>query len=222
MNELASRGRPRTCATVITTVRVHDDDPAFSNPAKPVGPFLTREQAERHADIDGWNVIEDAGRGWRRVVPSPVPREIIELDVIRSLVKAGQPIVACGGGGIPVRRDERGGLVGVEAVIDKDRTSALLALGLGADVFAMLTGVDQVQIDFGTPKAKAVSRLSANQALQLLVAGQFPPGSMGPKIEAAVEFLNHSTNASPQVIITSCEQIEPALAGTAGTRLTRD
>ncbi len=125
MNELASRGMPRVCSTVITTVRVDKDDPAFKNPTKPIGSFLAKEKAEEHAKKDGWNVVEDAGRGWRRVVPSPIPREIVELEAIHTLIHAGQIAISCGGGGVPVVRDEKGQYSGVEGVIDKDRTSAL-------------------------------------------------------------------------------------------------
>ena len=179
MNELALRGKPKICTTIITTVCVDADDPAFSNPTKPVGPFLTLEQFQRHVSRDGWKVVEDAGMGWRRVVASPLPREIVEMNVIRHLVQAGESIVVCGGGGIPVIRGDRGQFVGVEAVIDKDRTSALLALGIGADLLAMLTSVDQVQSDFGTPKARSLERLSIDSARGMLATGQFPCGSDG-------------------------------------------
>jgi carbamate kinase len=222
MNELAARGQPRLCSTIITTVLVNADDPAFGKPVKPIGPFLTKEQAEKHISQDGWNMVEDAGRGWRRVVASPNPCEIVEMEAIRSLVQAGQSIVACGGGGIPVKRDKQGQYVGMEAVIDKDRTTALLALSLGAELLAYLTGVHYVHSNFGTPQTKPIKQITVREAREMLQAGQFPPGSMGPKIEGAVEFLERSPQAASQVLITSCERIKDALAGKVGTRIVRD
>ncbi len=221
MNELATRGKPRLCSTVITTVRVDKDDPAFKNPTKPIGSFLAKEKAEEHAKKDGWNVVEDAGRGWRRVVPSPIPREIVELDVIHALVKAGHIVISCGGGGVPVVRDEKGQYTGVEGVIDKDRTSALLANSLNADMLALLTGVDQVQSDYGKPTAKAYSKMTISEARALAKAGQFPAGSMGPKIESAIGFVERSTSPNSEVMITSIEQIGAALEGKNGTRIIR-
>jgi carbamate kinase len=156
MNELSARGKPRVCTTIITTVCVDGDDPALTDPAKPVGPFLTKEQAERNAKEFGWIVKEERGRGWRRVVPSPRPKEIVELALMKKLVAGGEIIVAAGGGGIPVVRDARGQYRGLEAVIDKDYTSGLLALALDADRFIILTGVDQVQRDFAKPTARAI------------------------------------------------------------------
>jgi carbamate kinase len=222
MNELAARGKPRLCSTVVTTVRVDKSDPAFAKPTKPIGSFLTKEQADQHSNKDGWNVVEDAGRGWRRVVPSPIPREIVELEVIRSLIKAGQTVISCGGGGIPVVRDEKGQYTGVEAVIDKDRTSALVANSLGADMLALWTGVDQVQSDYGKPTAKSYPVMKISEARALAKAGQFPAGSMGPKVESAIDFLERSTQPKAEVMITSVEQIEAAIAGKNGTRIIRD
>ncbi|HTQ40476.1 MAG TPA: carbamate kinase [Pirellulales bacterium] len=221
MNELASRGQPRVCSTIITTVRVSREDAAFSKPSKPVGPFMSREQAAKHMKNDGWLMVEDAGRGWRRVVASPLPRDIVEMDVIRSLVQAGQSIVACGGGGIPVVQGKDGQFAGVEAVIDKDRTSALLALGLQADMLAYLTGVDYVQQHFGTPQTRPIKQMSVGEAREMLRDGQFPAGSMGPKVEGGVEFLERTPQATSQVLITSCEKIKQAIAGKVGTRIVR-
>ena len=222
MNELASRGSPRLCSTLITTVKVQRDDPAFAKPTKPIGPFLTREQAEKHMKNDGWMMVEDSGRGWRRVVASPSPREIMEMDVIRCLVQAGHSIVACGGGGIPVLQGRDGQLSGVEAVIDKDRTTSLLALGLGADMLAFLTGVDYVQQNFGTPQTRPIKQMTVSEAREMLKDGQFPAGSMGPKVEGGVEFLERTPQATSQVLITSCEKIKQAIQGKIGTRIVRN
>jgi carbamate kinase len=221
MNELAARGRPRLCTTIVTTVRVDGDDPSLAHPTKPVGPFLTREQAERHMRQDGWKIVEDAGRGWRRVVPSPIPREIVELPLLRKLVEAGEIIVAAGGGGIPVTRDDAGAYRGAEAVIDKDRTSALLAAALNAQRLVILTNVDRVMRDFGKPTAAPIDIMNSDQARALIAAGQFAPGSMLPKIEAAVDFLAASPNPAAQVLITSCERAAEALTGKTGTRIVR-
>jgi carbamate kinase len=221
MNELNSRGKPRVCTTIITTVRVDGDDPALSDPSKPVGPFLTQEQAEKHAKEYGWIVKEERGRGWRRVVPSPRPKEIVELGLLKKLVAGGEIVVAAGGGGIPVVRDASGNYRGLEAVIDKDYTSGLLALALDADRFIILTGVDQVQRDFGRPSARAIDAMNADEAERLLNDGQFPPGSMAPKIRAAIEFVRASKKPGSEVLITSCERAPDALLGKTGTRITR-
>lgn len=219
MNELAARGRPRICTTIITTVRVDADDPALADPAKPVGPFLSREQAERHARENGWIVKEEPPRGWRRVVPSPRPREIVELPLLKKLVAGGEIVVAAGGGGIPVVRDARGYYRGLEAVIDKDFTSGLLALALAADRLIILTGVDQVQRNFGKPTAEPIDAMTPDEAESLLAQGQFPAGSMGPKIRAAVDFVQGSRKPASEVLITSCERAADAMAGKTGTRI---
>jgi carbamate kinase len=221
MNELARRGQPRLCTTIITTVRVDPDDPAMKHPAKPVGPAMTREQSERHVREGGWQVAEDSGRGWRRVVPSPLPREIIELPLLKDLLAAGRTVVAAGGGGIPVLRDGHGHFVGVEAVIDKDRTSAMLAAEVDADLLAILTDIDQVQRDFGKPTATTVDRMTTDQAKVMIAEGQFSPGSMLPKIEAAVDFLARSRKKESQTLITSCERFADGMAGRTGTRIIR-
>ncbi len=221
MNELAHRGRKQLCSTIVTQVRVDEDDPAMAKPTKPIGPYLTRESAEQHRDRDGWKIVEEPPRGWRRVVPSPLPREIIELPTIRALVQAGQLIIAAGGGGIPVVRDAGGDIRGFEAVIDKDRTSALLAAELGADLLAILTNVDQVQVDYGKPTARPLDLVTSSQLSQLIAAGQFPAGSMGPKVEAAVDFLDRSNKPDARVLITSCERVADALMGDTGTWIER-
>ncbi|CAN5691229.1 carbamate kinase [soil metagenome] len=222
MNELASRGTPRLCSTIVTTVAVDPNDPAFANPDKPVGPFMKRESAERHARDDGWQIKEDVARNaWRRVVPSPLPRDIVELPLLRELVRAGQIVIAAGGGGIPVMRDEHGNFRGVEAVIDKDRTSAILAAELGADVLIILTNVETVQRDFGKPSAKSLPRITVTEAKTLISEKQFSPGSMLPKIEAAIDFLARSKKGGAEVLITSCERARYGLAGHTGTRVVR-
>lgn len=221
MNELVRRGSPRVCTTIITTVCVDRDDPAMKNPTKPIGPFMTEEEAQGHARRHGWIVKEDAGRGWRRVIPSPRPKEIVELDVIRQLASAGQIIVAAGGGGIPVTQEADGRYRGVEAVIDKDLTSALLAIALAADRLAILTGVDKVQADFGKPTARPINVMTATEAERFLAAGEFPPGSMAPKVQAAINFVRNCQSPSAEVLITSCERAAEAFSGKTGTRIIR-
>jgi len=203
-------------ATMVTQVLVSRRDPAFRRPTKPVGRFYTRQEAEHCRAQFGWQMVEDAQRGYRRVVPSPQPREIIELPAIKAALSDGALVVACGGGGIPVvsRRDE---LVGVEAVIDKDRVSSLLAWEVEADLFLISTSVERLALHFGTPQQQPLAQLSAQKARRYLGEGHFPPGSMGPKIEAALEYLERGGKL---VIITSPESIPDALAGLAGTRIT--
>ena len=201
--------------TVVTQVLVSARDSAFHNPTKPVGPFYTREEAERrHASL-GWHLVEDAQRGYRRVVPSPRPKEIIELPAIQAALASDALVIACGGGGIPVafRRDR---LVGIDAVIDKDLTSSLLASELQVELFLISTSVDCVALNFGTPGERSLEHLSASEARRYLREGHFPPGSMGPKIEAALEYLD---NGGKLVIITSPERIAEALHGLAGTHI---
>ncbi|HEX8522488.1 MAG TPA: carbamate kinase [Tepidisphaeraceae bacterium] len=223
MNELNHRGSPRLCATVVTTVRVDPNDSAFEKPNKPVGSFMTRELAEAHVINDRWKVAEDKARGqWRRVVPSPLPKEIVELPLLKTLVDANQIVVAAGGGGIPVMRDDNGDYIGVEAVIDKDRTSAIVGIELNADMLAILTNVDQVQKDYGKPTAQSLARLTLTEAVQLKAENQFSPGSMLPKIEAAIYFLENSSNPKAEVLITSCERFHDGFAGKTGTRIVRD
>lgn len=203
-------------APVITQAVVREDDPAFAKPTKPIGPFCTHEEAERHRAGDGWTMMEDAGRGWRRTVPSPQAVRIVEEEVIRKLVGDGTVVIALGGGGIPVVEQPDGSLAGVPAVIDKDQASGLLARNLGADTLLISTGVPRVLLDFGTPKETPLSRMTLAEAKQHLADGQFPEGSMGPKVRAAIDFL---AAGGRRAIITRPEDIEAAVAGEAGTEV---
>jgi carbamate kinase len=212
---LAGVGRPRDVAAVMTQVVVDPDDPAFANPTKPIGPFFSAGRARRLADARGWAVAEDAGRGWRRVVPSPEPLEVVEWPQIRSLLESDQVVVACGGGGVPVTR-AGDALVGVEAVIDKDLAAARVGALVRAQDLLLLTGVDRVALDWGTPRERSVSEMSVDEARAHLADGQFPAGSMGPKVEAAVRFVE---GGGRRAIITSLERAADGLAGRAGTRV---
>lgn len=215
-NELRRRGLPKSVLAVVTQTVVDADDPGFQDPSKPIGPFYSRETAQEHQRQHGWIMAEDAGRGWRRVVPSPRPLEIIEESSIRTLLEQDILVVAAGGGGIPVIRNDAGDLEGVAAVIDKDRSSCLLAKNLGAEVFVMSTAVARVAIHFGRPNQQELDRLTVAEARHYLDEGHFPAGSMGPKIEAAIDFLEHGGN---RVIITQPELLEEALHGQAGTQI---
>lgn len=202
-------------ATVITQVVVAEDDPAFLSPTKPVGPFYGAEEAQRRERELQWQMVEDASRGYRRVVASPEPLEIVEIDVIRSLVRGGYIVIAAGGGGIPVVR--RGShLVGVEAVIDKDRASAVLASLLNVDIFIIATDEEQVYLNYKRPGQVALDHLSVEDAQRYYDQGQFPPGSMGPKIGAALRFLR---GGGKEVIITSPARLLDAVLGETGTRI---
>ena len=218
-NVLKRRGCNATVAAVLTEVEVDPNDPAFANPTKPVGKFFSADDAARMAEGTGWIFKEDSGRGWRRVVASPAPRKILDLAAIEALLTAGIIPIAAGGGGIPVVRDADACHHGVAAVIDKDLTSAMLAAQAGADTLIMLTGVEQVMLDFGKPGARAVARMTVSEARKHVADGQFPPGSMGPKVEAA---LNYLAARDGTVVITSLEHAYDALVGNAGTRLVRD
>jgi carbamate kinase len=217
-NEFRRRGMKRTVATVVTQVEVDPRDPAFENPAKPIGAFMTEEVARAKQKSDGWNVCMDAGRGWRRVVPSPKPIRIVEEAAIGNLLDAGMIVVAAGGGGIPVVADEEGNLKGTAAVIDKDYTSSLLARRIGADLLLVATAVEQVYLNFGKPDQKPVDRLTVVEAKEYLAAGShFSEGSMAPKIRAIIEFLEHG---GKKVIVTDPPSIEKALQGETGTHFT--
>ncbi len=205
--------------TVLTEVVVDKDDPGFENPTKPVGPFYTEFRAVELQKQKKWHMKEDAGRGWRKVVPSPKPLEIVQLEAVKLLLEAGHCVIAGGGGGIPVIRDASGFLVGVEAVIDKDRLSSLLAEQLGADTYVILTGVPKVAIDFGKPTQKWVDRMTVTEARQYAAEGQFPAGSMGPKIESAIAFIE---SGGHEVLITSPEALGKEPYETVGTRIVRD
>lgn len=218
-NELRRRGVDCPVSTIITTVEVDADDPDFANPSKPVGDHYSADRAAALRAQQGWRMIEVRGRGWRRVVPSPLPRRIIEIDLLRRLAAAGDCIVAGGGGGVPVTRDADGRYVGVEAVIDKDRTSALLASEIGAAAFVIATSVERVSLDFGKPTQRPIDRMTAAEARRWLDAGQFPPGSMGPKIEAAIDFLDRAARPDAFVLICELSKLAEALAGRSGTRI---
>ncbi len=215
-NEFHRQGVARPVATIVTQVVVDKNDPAFANPTKPIGPFLEEEKARRYEKQRKWVVREDAGRGWRRVVPSPRPLEIVERDAVECLLCGGYAVIAVGGGGIPVIRHEDGTLHGVEAVIDKDYASALLAISLKADLFLISTAIDRAAINFRQPSQQFLDRMSVAEAARYLAEGQFPAGSMGPKIEACIQFVQHTGN---QALITSPERIAAALRGQAGTRI---
>jgi carbamate kinase len=189
----------------------------MEHPTKPIGPFYSRADAERRRDTLGWSVVEDAARGWRRVVPSPEPLEIVEEASIRALIHTGALVIAVGGGGIPVMRAGRG-LRGVEAVIDKDRASALLAARLGVDLFVISTDADRVYLNYKKADQRPVDRATATEMAQHYAAGQFPPGNMGPKVESALRFLR---DGGREVIITSYERLYDAVRGDAGTHIIR-
>ncbi|KLU59493.1 carbamate kinase 2 [Peptococcaceae bacterium CEB3] len=217
-NMLSQAGNPREMAAVITRTLVDRADPAFENPTKPVGPFFTQAQAEELVRLHAYQMREDSGRGWRRVVPSPRPLAILERTVIQRLVDNDVIVVAVGGGGIPVI-DEGGRYSGIEAVIDKDLAAQRLAQDIKADVFAILTGVRKVYLDYRKPAQKDLDVLRVLEAREYLAQGQFPAGSMGPKIEAAVHFVEQSGNPA---VITDFEHVEAALKGQDGTRIIPD
>ncbi|GIV79379.1 carbamate kinase [Litorilinea aerophila] len=219
-NEFYQRGIERQCVTIVTQVRVDANDPAFQHPTKPIGGFLDEAAAARFA-AEGWPVIEDAGRGWRRVVASPKPQEIIEIEAIRQAVAAGWIVIAVGGGGIPVARNRRGELRGVPAVIDKDLASGLLASQLQADLFLISTGVEKVMLYFGQPQERPLDRMNREEARRYLAEGHFAPGSMRPKIEACLAFLDQAPHSDAYALITNPENLERALHGETGTRLVR-
>jgi carbamate kinase len=217
LNEFRKIGIAKKVTTVVTQTIVNRDDPSFQHPTKPIGSFMTEEEAFANKKEFGWQVTEDAGRGFRRVVPSPIPREIVELDVIRLLVKSGYIVVAAGGGGIPIIRNE-GNIEGVEAVIDKDLGSSLLARDLGADTFIISTAVDAVYLNFGQEDQRPLSRVLLPEIKRYLEEGHFKPGSMKPKIESIIQFLE---NGGEKAIITSPENLLRAAKGNAGTTITK-
>jgi carbamate kinase len=216
-NELRRRGLERPVVTVVTQTLVDPADPAFDHPTKPIGAFMDQATAEAAVAARGWTIAEDAGRGWRRTVASPLPQEIVEIDTIAELLRQGTVVIACGGGGIPVTRDSDGDLVGLEAVIDKDLASALLAERLGADAFVVPTGVEKVAINFGTPEQQWLDTLTVAQATEYAESGQFGEGSMRPKVESLVGFVN--SNPTGIGIVTDPANIGRALRGETGTRI---
>ena len=212
-NVLRQRGTFTPVVTVVTQVVVAPDDPSFRRPTKPIGPFLDRAQADRYRAEQGWEVVEDSGRGWRRVVPSPRPLEIVEMPTIRALVGAGAIVVAAGGGGVPVVRTG-GALAPVDAVVDKDRAAALLAISLDADLLAISTAVDRVALNYRQPDQLDLDRLTVDEARRYLAAGEFPPGSMGPKVEAAIDYV---VRTGRPAVITSPSGLAQVLGGKTGT-----
>lgn len=212
---LAARSLTVPVATVLTQVVVSPDDPAFTRPTKPIGPYYSAEEAEVRRERYGWTLVEVPGRGFRRVVPSPEPLEVIEEDVIATLLRAGTLVIALGGGGIPVVR-EGDRLVGVEAVVDKDRASALLAGRLGVDVFVISTDVDRVYLDYGRPTQRPLGLVTMDELERYRREAHFPPGSMGPKIDAALRFLR---DGGREVIITTPDRLAHAVRGRGGTHI---
>jgi carbamate kinase len=213
-NVLGPAGFAKEIVTIVTTVEVDAADPAFGKPTKPIGPFFDRERAEALSKSRGWAIVEDAGRGWRKVVASPRPKAIRNTEIIAWLVNRGKIVIAGGGGGVPVVVDDTGRMRGVEAVIDKDYVSSLLASNLAADLFVVLTGVPRVYRDFGKPSQQAIDSISAGEARALYDAGEFPKGSMGPKIDAALKFVE---GGGREVLITNPESLAAALEGKSGT-----
>lgn len=213
-NEFKSRGINKQAVSVVTQAVVDRGDRAFANPTKPIGSFMNKEEAEKHALDDGWTVVEDAGRGWRRVVPSPEPKAIIESKPIKDLIDRGYVVICVGGGGIPVIEDEEGRLSGVAAVIDKDYGASNLASDLHADVMIISTAVDKVAINYGKPDQLDLDRLTVAEAENYMAEGFFPPGNMGPKITAIIRFVKKTGGTG---IITSPEKLESAVEGKSGT-----
>ncbi len=217
-NELIRRGVDRQVAALVTRIVVDESDPAFKEPTKPVGPFYSEEEAKKLMEEKGWKMVEDAGRGWRRVVPSPWPLDVVEKEVIKVLLEKDMIVVAAGGGGIPVVREKDGTLRGVEAVIDKDRASALVAIELDVDMLIILTGVEKVYLNFGKPDQKPLDVLTVEEAKKYLAEGQFPKGSMGPKIEASIKFVEETGR---EALITDMTKLKEALEGKTGTRIVK-
>ncbi len=213
-NEFHRRGIQKAAATVVTQTLVDRDDPAFQAPSKPIGSFMDEAQAKEHAASDGWRVVEDAGRGWRRVVPSPIPKRLIEFEAILTLLRAGVTVIASGGGGIPVV-EENGELSGVEAVIDKDYAASVIARDLRADLFLITTAVEKVALNFGKPDQQLLDTVTLAQAKEYLAQGHFHKGSMGPKVQAVIWYLEAG---GKEALITSPEHIARALRGETGTR----
>jgi carbamate kinase len=218
LNDFRRRGIDKKVAVVVTQAIVDRDDQSFKQPTKPIGSFMSEDEALINKKESGWQIMEDAGRGFRRVVPSPIPREMIELDVIRLLVQRGYIVIAAGGGGIPVIRNEHGELEGVEAVIDKDLGSSLLARNLGADTFVISTAIDAVYLNFGEKNQRPLRRVSLPEIKRYLEEGHFKPGSMRPKIEAVIEFLEAG---GEKAIITSPENLLTSVKGEKGTTITK-
>lgn len=215
-NEFRKRGMNKQATTLVTQVLVDHEDPAFANPSKPIGSFMDESTAVQRKEADGWVVMEDAGRGWRRVVPSPLPKRIIERDAIKELIDSGYVVIAVGGGGIPVIEDDQGDLVGVEAVIDKDFASALLATSINADLLLISTAVEKCGLNWMMPNESLIDRMTVDEAKQYLKEGQFAAGSMMPKIESIVGFLERG---GKRALVTDPKNIGRALKGETGTHI---
>ncbi len=213
-NHMRGWADPPPVATVVTQTVVDRTDPSFQNPSKPIGSFMNEADAAEHRDKDGWVIVEDAGRGFRRVVPSPRPKRILELEIIRRLVDEGTVVVAVGGGGIPVVEESDGTIVGSEAVIDKDLATSLLAKELKADLLIICTAIEKVSLNYRKPNERAIDRMTLAEARQYLKEGHFAPGSMKPKIEAVIEFLE---SGGREALITDPEHLVAAIRGEAGT-----
>jgi carbamate kinase len=217
-NEFRKRGIKKSVATIITQTLVDRNDPAFQKPSKPIGQFYKKEEAEDRMRVEKWTMVEDAGRGWRRVVASPKPVHIVEADVIKKLVSDGVILIAAGGGGIPVVADEAGNLSGTAAVIDKDLASAALAKEISADLLVISTAVEKVCLNFGKPDQKTLDHMTVAEAKKYIAEGHFKPGSMLPKVQACVQFIEQGGS---EALITSPEVLPAALAGKTGTRVTK-
>jgi carbamate kinase len=218
-NRLKKEGIDRPVVTIITQILVDKNDPQIADPSKFIGQFYSEEEAARFASERKWVVKKDANRGWRRVVPSPQPLSVIESGTIKTLVEKGTIVIAAGGGGIPVYIDDKGNLEGLDAVIDKDLASAVLGQDIESEILIILTSVDKVAINFGKPDERRLNLMTLTQAGQYLADGQFPPGSMGPKIKAAVQFIK---GGGKEVVITSINNAGQALDGRTGTRIVPD
>jgi carbamate kinase len=218
-NEFRGRGLEKQAATVVTQVLVDHNDPAFEDPSKPIGSFMEESVAKERSEENGWAIVEDAGRGWRRVVPSPLPIKIMEQEAIQALVQAGFVVISVGGGGIPVIYDENGELLGVEAVIDKDFASGLLAANIDADLLLITTAVEKVALNFNTPDQVWLDKMTLSEARAYLGEGHFGKGSMGPKVAAIIRFLEQG---GKEALITDPANIDRALKGETGTRIVPD
>jgi carbamate kinase len=219
-NELIRRGIKKPVTTVVTQVKVDKNDQAFQNPTKPIGGFMEEDEAKKREAEMGWNVVEDSGRGWRRVVASPIPKEVVEIESVRALIAAGVVVVTVGGGGIPVVDDGKGGSVGVAAVIDKDYASSLLATLINADLFVISTAVEKIAINFGKPEQKWLDKMTLAEAKAYLAEGiHFAKGSMAPKIQAIINYLEAG---GKEALVTNPENIGRALRGETGTRIIRE
>ena len=215
-NEFRHRGLARQAVTVVTQTLVDRNDPSFKNPSKSIGSFMSQEEAQKRRDAEGWDVVEDAGRGWRRVVASPIPQRIVERDAIKTLIDHGFVVVAVGGGGIPVVENEHGDLVGASAVIDKDYASSLMANAVNADLFLISTAVEKVALNYGKPNQVWLDTMTLAEAKKYLAEGHFAKGSMGPKIQAIIWYLERG---GKEALVTNPESIARALRGETGTRI---